>query len=168
MEKRLNGSKRYILTFIELYTRFAFAYATDKHSVAEAGRFLTNIKALFPFEMKYVLTDNGSEFKKEFDTQADNHWQTSRTPKMNAHCERFNRTLQDELIDYNLYELENTDEFNEKMSDYLFWYNAKRVHYALEQISPIEYIKMNEKKYRKKCNMLWTHTLHFISCATIM
>ena len=159
IEKRLNGSKRYILTFVDLYTRFAFAYATDKHTAAEAGRFLTNIKQLFPFEMKNVLTDNGSEFKKEFDEQVDNYWHTyPRTPKMNAHCERFNRTLQDELVDYHLYELENTEVFNEKMSDYLFWYNAKRPHYSLGQISPIEYIKMNEKKYGKKCNMLWTHT----------
>jgi len=29
-----------------------------------------------------------------------------RTPKMNAHCELFNRTLQDELVDYNLYDFE--------------------------------------------------------------
>jgi hypothetical protein len=85
---------------------------------------------------------------------------------MNAHCERFNRTLQDELVDDNLYDLEDTDEFNDKMSDYLFWYNAKRPHYALGQISPIEYIKMNEETYREKCNMLWTHTDLFF-CASI-
>jgi hypothetical protein len=44
---------------------------------------------------------------------------------MNAHYERFNRTLQDELIDYHFYDLENTDEFNEKMIIF-FWSNAKR------------------------------------------
>ena len=55
-------------------------------------------------------------------------------------------------------------EFNDKMSDYLFCYNAKRAHDALEQISPIEYLKMNEKKYREKCNMLWVHTL---SCSLL-
>ncbi len=92
--------------------------------------------------MKHVLTDNGSEFKKEFDEQVCNHWYTyPKTPKMNAHCERFNRTLQDELVDDTLYDLEDTNEFNDKMSDYLFWYNAKRPHDALGQISPIEYLK---------------------------
>jgi len=80
IEKRLNGSKRYILTFVDLYTRFAFAYATDKHTAAEAGRFLTNIKQLFPFEMKNVLTDNASEFKKEFDQQVESHWQCEAYP----------------------------------------------------------------------------------------
>jgi transposase InsO family protein len=61
--------------------------------------------------MEHVLTDNGSEFKKEFYEQVNHHWHTYlRTPKMNAHCERFNRTLQDELLDDNLYDLEDTDE----------------------------------------------------------
>jgi transposase InsO family protein len=159
IEKRIEGSKHYILTFVDLYTRFAFAYATDKHTAAEASQFLTNVKLLFPYKMKHVLTDNGSEFKKEFDQAVESHWHTyPRTPKMNAHCERFNRTLQDELVDYNLYDLVNTDEFNKKMADYLLWYNLKRPHYALGQISPVDYIKMNEDRYKKKCNMLWTHT----------
>jgi transposase InsO family protein len=60
---------------------------------------------------------------------------------MNAHCERFNRTLQDELVDYNLYDLEGTDEFNDKISDYLFWYNAKRPHYSLGQIHQLNTLK---------------------------
>lgn len=162
IERRINGSKRYILTFVDLYTRLAFAYATDKHTAQEASQFLTNIKQIFPFDMKNILTDNGSEFKKEFDKVVTNHWHTyPKTPKMNSHCERFNRTLQDELIEHNLYNLKNIDSFNEKLSDYLFWYNAKRPHYALGQISPIEYIKMNENNYSEKCNMYWTHTLIF-------
>ena len=66
--------------------------------------------------------------------------------------------MQDELVDYNLYDLVNTDEFNKNMVDYLLWYSLKRPHYALGQISPIDYIRVNEGKYKKKCNMLWTHT----------
>ena len=81
------------------------------------------------------------------------HWHTyPKTPKMNAHCERFNKILQDEFIDYCKYEL----------SDYLFWYNAKRPHYSLGQIPPIEYIKMNEDKYGKKCKNRWTHTSYIV------
>jgi len=45
------------------------------------------------------------------------------------------------------------------MADYLLWYNLKKLHCALGQISPVDYIKINESKYKKKCNMLWTHTI---------
>ncbi|MES0328174.1 MAG: integrase core domain-containing protein [Gammaproteobacteria bacterium] len=46
------------------------------------------------------------------------------TPKMNAHCERFNRTIQEDFVDYNK-ELLFSDlaAFNEKLADWLVWYN---------------------------------------------
>jgi hypothetical protein len=71
-----------------------------------------------------VLTDRGSEFMKDFDfllkTQQTTHWHTySRTPKMNAHDERFNRTIQDEFIDYNFENLLYISDFNNKLFDYL-------------------------------------------------
>ena len=49
-----------------------------------------------------------------------------KTPKMNAHCERFNRILQDEFIDFHKSELLNPDIFNNKIIDYLVWYNTRR------------------------------------------
>jgi len=42
--------------------------------------------------------------------------------------------------------------------DYLLWYNLERPHYALAQVSPMEYI-CNKIKDKQKSNMLWTHTL---------
>jgi transposase InsO family protein len=159
IEKRINGSKQYILTFIDLYTRFAYAYATKKHTADESVKFLDNAKIVFPFTIKNILTDNGSEFKKDF-AKSHTHYHTyPKTPKMNAHCERFNRTLQEECIDYEIYNLDDIDELNYKLSDYLFWYNTKRPHYGLGQISPIEYIKIKEKDYKKECNMCWTYTI---------
>lgn len=60
---------------------------------------------------------------------------------MNAHCERFNRTLQDEFIDFHKSDLLNPDIFNNKILEYLIWYNAKRVHCAFKnKLSPIQFI----------------------------
>ena len=70
---------------------------------------------------------------------------------MNAHCERFNRTIQEEFIDY-YQELLFTDleKFNEKLADWLVWYNQDRPHFAQGQISPIQtMLKLN-----LKCNRL--------------
>jgi transposase InsO family protein len=50
------------------------------------------------------VSDNGQEFGEYFhsalQTQRIVHWHTfPRTPKMNAHCERFNRTVHEEFLD---------------------------------------------------------------------
>jgi len=70
------------------------------------------------------------------------HYHTyPKTPKMNAHIERFNRTIQEEFIDYNAYLLLNPDDFNRKLIDYLIFYNIERVHYAFQnKLSPVQYI----------------------------
>jgi len=52
---------------------------------------------------------------------------------MNAHCESFNGTIQEEFVDYNVNLLfSDTTKFNEKMKDYLLFYNTKRVHCAFK------------------------------------
>jgi transposase InsO family protein len=60
---------------------------------------------LFPVATRRALFDNRPEFGDRFrqapKASCVTHWHTyPRTPKMNAHCERFNRTLQEECVDY--------------------------------------------------------------------
>lgn len=70
----------YIITFVELYSRFTLAYATTSHTSKTAAEFFILVKDLFPCKLEYVLTDNGSEFMKEFDTALRQlhatHWHT--------------------------------------------------------------------------------------------
>lgn len=108
VEKFINGVKRYVITFEDIHTRFSFAWATKSHASLVAKEFFDKCRQVFPFpfEFQYVLTDNGSEFKKHFDEELRKlhltHFHTyPKTPKMNAHLERFNRTIQEEFIDYN-------------------------------------------------------------------
>lgn len=68
------------------------------------------------------LSDNGSEFQGAFDKALQHLGLTHdfpypKSPKMNAHCERFNRTLQESFIDFNE-ELLFTDIelFNQKLA----------------------------------------------------
>ena len=80
-----------------------------------------------------MLTDNGSDFMKHFDEEIrrlhKNHWHTyPKTPKMNAHVERFNRTIQEEFIDYHVELLITPDEFDHRLIPLLIWYNAERSH----------------------------------------
>lgn len=137
IEKFINGTRRYVITFEDIYTRFSFAWATKSHASLAAEEFLNLCLKVFPysFNFLYVLTDNGSEFKKHFSEKLRKlhltHYHTyPRTPRMNAHVERFNRTIQDDWINWRLSELINPDIFNRNLMDYLIFYNTERVHCA--------------------------------------
>jgi len=148
VERFVNGRRRYIITFEDIYSRFSFAWATTSHASLAAKEFFALCQKIFPFSFNflYVLTDNGSEFKKHFAEELKHlhlaHWHTyPRTPKMNAHLERFNRTIQEEFVDYFSYLLINPDDFNRRLVDYLIFYNTLRVHHAFKnKLSPMQFL----------------------------
>lgn len=167
IEKHLDGSRRYVITFEDIYTRFGFAWSTKSHASKAAKEFFELCLKIFPFPIIFVLTDNGSEFAKEFSKKLKElhltHYHTyPRTPKMNAHLERFNRTIQDEFIDFNQNELLATETFNNKVIDYLIWYNTKRVHCAFQnKLSPLQFImsiESNNFNLPQECKVGWTYT----------
>jgi transposase InsO family protein len=158
VERFVHGIRRYIITCQDINSRFAFAWCTTSHASRAAEEFFEHWKRLFPFPTTFVLTDNGSEFKKHFTHRLGElqitHYRTyPRTPKMNAHIERFNRTIQEEFIDYHNALLLETDQFNTKLMDWLVWYNTKRVHHAFaNKLSPVQYLSsFDYKKLPKEC-----------------
>jgi transposase InsO family protein len=166
IEKFVYGIRRYVITFEDVYTRFGFAWATASHASKAAKEFFAYCQKAFPFPFAFVLTDNGSEFKKHFNEELNRlhliHYHTyPKTPKMNAHIERFNRTIQDEFIDYHLGDLIEPDDFNREVIDYLLWYNTERPHYAFQnKLSPVQYILSLPKnlKINQECKRGWTYT----------
>ena len=120
IEKQKDGRRIYILTAIDIFTRTIFAIATRSHSSKTFAHFFFLIMGLFPYEIKNVLTDNGSEFKKYLNEllkqNGITHYHTyPKTPKMNAHVERFNRTLQEEFLNYHKGLLLDCEAFNSKL-----------------------------------------------------
>ena len=165
IELRAQSDRRYVITCIDLHSHFAWAWATRSHASVAAAQFFRLIQAVFPFAIEAVLTDNGSEFQRHFAAaladQLFTHWHTyPKTPKMNAHCERFNRTVQDECIDYHydLLFLDDLTDFNLELLRYLAWYNLERPHFSLTQpvpgrktphlLSPVQFLHHNHQ-----CNM---------------
>ena len=65
----IDGTRRYVITFTDLYSRFSFAWATTSHASYAAKEFFLIVKQVFPYPLQYVLTDNGSEFMKHFDEE---------------------------------------------------------------------------------------------------
>lgn len=171
IEVRADSTRRYVITCTDLHSHFAWAWATRSHASLAASQFFRLIQAVFPFAIEAVLTDNGSEFQRHFASAlADHlftHWHTfPKTPRMNAHCERFNRTVQEECIDYHydLLFLDDLTDFNLELLRYLAWYNLERPHHSLRQpvpgrktprlLSPVQFLHLNHQ-----CNMYWPNTV---------
>lgn len=139
------GTKRYILTAIDLFSRFTFAFAYKKLSSGVSLDFFKKLKMVSPFEIEAVKTDNGLEFLGEFDMYLTSqgiihYFSYPRTPKSNAFVERFNRTIQEEFVNYNLEYLKDTQVFNQNMMEYLIYYNQVRPHKSLENQTPLGYL----------------------------
>ncbi|MDO8603849.1 MAG: integrase core domain-containing protein, partial [bacterium] len=157
-----NGIKRYIVTAIDKETKFAFAYAYKNHSSDSASDFMKKFKSVAPMSLTHVQTDNGSEFAKHFEVYLEKngiiHFHTyPRCPKMNSEIERFNRTLSDAFIKQNRMLLAyDIDKFNEKLIEWLLWYNTRRPHWSLGLVSPLKYIVSTLTA--EKSHMCWTST----------
>jgi transposase InsO family protein len=97
------------------------------------------------------------------------HWNIyPKTPNMGAHCERFNRSIQESFLDYNE-DLLLTDLalFNQQMSDWLLFYNTELPHLSTKPspkktaslsnlpVTPIEFVLRSHSQSR----IYWTNTL---------
>jgi transposase InsO family protein len=164
IERFIHGCRRYVITFEDIYSRFGLAWSTTSHASKAAEEFFGFCQMVFPIPFEHVLTDNGSEFKKHFAARLQElhmeHYHTyPRTPKMNAHCERFNRTIQEEFIDYHAHLLLEPKKFNEVLMEYLVWFNTERPHYGLSLQSPLQFL-LQWSSTQEKCNYRWTDTTH--------
>lgn len=153
------GLKRYILTAIDLFSKFSFAFSYRSLSSRIALDFYRKLELVAPFKIKAVKTDNGLEFLGEFEAhlpkQGVKHFFSyPRTPQSNAFIERFNRTLQEEFVEAHLEFLEDIGEFNIKLVDYLLYYNTVRPHQALNYLTPMGFMIKEDLKSKK----YWTST----------
>lgn len=169
IEEPVWGLRRYVLTFEDVYSRFSFAWATVSPASKAAAEFFAYCLKVFPVPFAFALPDNGSEFKKHFNEALFNypvtHYHTyPKTPKMNAHLERFNRTLQEEFLNFRKHQLREPDGFNRDLMDYLVWYNTRRGHYAFQnQQSPLQFLnsltpRQLQPALGQKCKRGWPHT----------
>lgn len=159
----IDGIKRYVVTGVDTETRTAFAAAYTNHGSASAADFLRHTIRAIPDCPTAIQTDNGSEFALHFAravTEIGLHFHTHPySPKENAHIERFNRSINEEFLTANRALLrDDVALFNEKLMDWLLWYNAERPHHALGLRSPFQAIL--ERLPEEECQMWWTNTGH--------
>ena len=127
-------------------SHFAFAWASTTKHARQSRQAFELALSLLPQRPKTLLSDNGSEFEGVFADQLKRQgitrWYTyPKSPKMNAHLEGFNRTIQESFVDYHEDLLfTDIDLFNRKLADWLLFYNAQRPHHSLGQQSPLSFL----------------------------
>jgi len=135
-----DGSRIYIYTLIDLFSRWAYAEVVPKIGAKQSVEFIKHAQKVSTFKFKMIQTDNGSEFS----TWCTHGWlrlgvkhRHGRVRKSNdqAHVERFNRTIQEECLDFTTH---NIKSFRKEVSKYLKYYNNERTHMGINYLTPSE------------------------------
>lgn len=146
------GRNYYFLSCIELKSRQSWAKRVNSLSSTSAKIFLEEILNQVEYSIHTIQTDNGSEFKGLFDQAIEeleniqHVWSYPKSPKTNGYVERFNWTIQDEFINYEIDEASyNLKLFDEKLRDWMIYYNQIRPHQSLGYMTPQNYLVQLQK-----------------------
>lgn len=133
--------RMYIVTLIDVHSRWAYATASERLNTHIALQAMNEASktALFPFDC--IQSDHGPEFSKYFTTMLEargirHRHSRVRKPNDNAHIERFNRTIQNEMADDIRKFKSNIPALNSKISEYLHYYNYERLHLGIGLKTP--------------------------------
>jgi transposase InsO family protein len=138
-----NGSRLYIYTLIDLFSRWAYAEVSTRISGARSFHFVENAMMQSPFKFQMVQTDNGGEFQKMFryricSLRLKHRYSRVRKSNDQAHIERFNRTIQEECLDRTTATIYN---FRKAIRTFLPYYNFERSHMGINYKTPMEVLR---------------------------
>jgi len=139
------GLKRYTITFIDVKLKISHAKTFTGKLSQYALETFKEFQLLLSLPIHTVQTDNGSEFLGTFDQylkkQKIKHlWTYPNCPKINGCIERYNRSIQEEWMNSYLDEICDTNQFNQRLKEYLYFYHNKRVHEGLGLKTPAQVV----------------------------
>jgi transposase InsO family protein len=116
-----------------------------KATSTTAMGFLESLTERMPFPIKALQVDGGSEFQAVFEEACQERGirlfvLPPRSPKLNGHVERAQRTHTEEF--YEIYDGElEVAHLNSSLLEWEWTYNHFRPHQALDWKTPMEYIR---------------------------
>jgi transposase InsO family protein len=139
--RRLDGSRFYVYTMIDIHSRAAYAEYSMTCNAISSFNFIARGQDYLGIDIQMLQTDNGAEFsltleRKLLELKTPIHMRHSRVRQSNdnAHIERFNRTLQEECLTKQPRE----DLIPGRLEDYLIFYNQFRRHLGINGNYPID------------------------------
>jgi transposase InsO family protein len=145
VEKVISGVKRYFMSAVDAKLKFALTLEYPRITSANMKDFYLRFKKVYPGKIRIWQSDNGSENLGVFDQQLKedgipHYFIYPRCPQVDTFIERYNRTVQEECLDYHLDKLIDFKQGNEVLTDWNIYYNTKRRHHSLGLKSPINYL----------------------------
>ena len=122
-----------------------------------AARFLDTLLDRLPFPVRALQVDGGSEFAAEFEEACQQKELPlfvlpPKSPKLNAHVERSNRTHNEEFYEVHA-ESDQVPVLNRQLLHWERTYNCVRPHQSLAYLTPLEFITRWKRNLRKaKCH----------------
>lgn len=151
------GEKRFffIQSCIDVYDRSIVAFhvglSCEAKDVVRTLQSALMKRQLFEaLEKPVIRSDNGPQFVSHAFQQACESFGVEherippKTPNMNAHIESFHRLLQDECL--SRYEFETYGEAYQAVTEYIRYYNERRIHSSIRDLSPYEFYEKNKKQ----------------------
>lgn len=138
-----SDDRRYQFSSRDLISRWDVSRAYRKASSFTAALFLEYMEKKFPFAIRAIQIDGGSEFKKHFEEACRERRIRlfiipPRTPKLQGYVESANKTHRVEF-----YEVEDIglklEEHNDQLEEWDRVYNYIRPHQSLDYLTPAEY-----------------------------
>jgi transposase InsO family protein len=166
VEKIIDGVKRYFMNAIDAKLKFALTLEYKNITSVNMKDFYFRFKKVYPAEIKVWQSDNGSENLGVFDQELERDqiphlFIYPRCPKINTFIERYNRTVQEEYLDWHQDELIDLTQGNQLLADWNIYYNTKRRHHSLGLKSPMDYFidngGMSQKSltYTINCSLIF-------------
>ena len=138
---RAYGRRVYAITAIDLYSRIGFAMMFSSKSARSSAQVLRGMEAFLSVPIQTILSDNGSEFEGEFARVAADkdilafiliRIARNKTPSMNASTGRSGK-LSGNARNW----IDDLQQMNEALADWLTGYNGFRPHRSLNMTTPL-------------------------------
>jgi putative transposase len=139
---------------VDIVSRFKAVRLYRRQTSTAGADFLHYLRKKFPFQIRAIQIDGGSEFKDQFEVACQAaklplYVNPPRCPELNGHIERANRTSREEF--YEVQDLELTVEgLNRQLDRYAYEFNYIRPHQALAYLTPHEYLQQWKQAHKQR------------------
>ncbi len=139
---------------VDIISRFQAVRVYRRQTSTAGADFLHYLRKKFPFPVRAIQIDGGSEFKDQFEAACQKlklplYVNPPRCPELNGHIERANRTSREEFYEVQDLDL-RVEGLNRQLDRYTYEFNYVRPHQGLGYLTPYEYFKQWKRSHKAK------------------